>query len=109
MTSLVESLPLWLSIGFSLAGVYVSIRLARLAYAGLLFPFTLILTAGIVMLGFRHLLQLADPSLEPLAKNLEAGASAIFLAAAGFMMYRLRKILEIPKVSKKPKEKEKVH
>lgn len=94
MTPFLEQLPLWLSIGFSLVGVVVSIRLARLAYGGVLFPFAIILTAGMVIFGFHHLLELADPSLHDLANNLEAVASALFLAAAGFMIYQLRKILE---------------
>jgi len=105
MTTLVEQMPLWLSIGFSLVGIILSIHLARLAYGGVLFPFTILLTVGIVVFGFHHLLELADPSLKAPATNLEAVASAIFLAAAGFMVYRLRKILEGPEPRKKQKEK----
>ena len=105
MTPLVEQMPLWLSIGFSLVGVVLSIHLARLAYAGILFPFTIILTAGIVVFGFAHLLELADPSQKLPATNLETVASAIFLAAAGSMIYGLRKILGDPEPRKKQKEK----
>lgn len=93
MTPFMEQLPLWLAIGISLIGIILSIHLARLSYAGVLFPFIIMLTTGMVVFGFHHLLELADPSLEMLATNLEAVASAIFLAAAGFMIYRLRKIL----------------
>jgi hypothetical protein len=94
MTPWLEALPLWLSLGAALAGVVVSIRLAWLAYGGVLFSFTIILTVGIVIFSFHHLLELADPELRPLAEVLQAASSAVFLMAAGFMGYRLRKILD---------------
>ncbi len=93
MTPWLEALPLWLSLGTALVGVAVSIRLAWLAHGGVLFSFTVILTVGIVIFSFHHLLDLADPELKPLAEVLQAASSAVFLTAAGFMGYRLRRIL----------------
>lgn len=94
MTPWLEQLPLWLSLAFSLVGVVVSIRLAFLAYHGVLFAFSLILTGGMLVFGFSHLLVLADPELVSTAKTLEALSSALFLAAALYMGYSLKRILK---------------
>lgn len=93
MSPFFEQLPLWLSLGFSVIGIVISIRLAMLAYKGILFVFSLLLTAGVVVFGFHHLLELGDPSYRSLGQILETVSSAIFLAVAVYMFFGLRKIL----------------
>lgn len=93
MSAFVEQLPLWLSFFFTAVGVIVSVFLAWLAYKGVLFGFTLLLTLGILVLGALHLLQLADPEWQEWGPVLEMAASAIFLIAAAYMGSSLRKIL----------------
>lgn len=44
-------LPMWFSFALTILGVTLSIMLARLAYGGALFTFTVLLTAGILVFG----------------------------------------------------------
>ena len=86
-------LPMWLSFALTILGVVLSIMLARLTYGGTLFTFTLLLTAGIVVFGFHHLLEIFGFQGGLYSLGSEALASAIFLAAAIYLGYRVRKII----------------
>ena len=89
----VDQLPMWLSFGFTMIGVIFSILLARLAYGGVLFTFTLLLTAGILVFGFHHLTELVREESVLVSEGLEVATSLIFLAATIYLGYRLRKII----------------
>ena len=86
-------LAIWLSFGFTILGVILSIMLARLAYGGVLFTFTLLLTAGILVFGLHHLLEILGFQAVLVSIGSEVLSSAIFLAAAVYLGYRVRKII----------------
>ncbi len=87
--------PMWFSFGLTVIGLIVSVLLARLAYGGMLFTFTIILTLGILVFSAHHL---ADLLLsEHLASEaLELLASLLFLIAAIYLAQRLKKIVDGP-------------
>lgn len=89
----VINLPMWLSFALMTVGLILSILLARLAYGGVLFTFTALLTAGIVVFGVHHLLEVFVFQTELISVGFEAVSSAIFLAAAIYLGYRVRKII----------------
>ena len=86
-------LPLWLSLGLTVLGVIISIMLARLAYGGVLFSFTVFLTIGILVFGIHHVLEIFGFGTELASVCFEVLASVIFLAAAVYLGYRVRKII----------------
>lgn len=86
-------LPMWLSFGLTILGVIISILLARLAYGSVLFVFTALLTAGIMVFAAHHLLEIFGFHAELLSVGGEALSSALFLAAAIYLGYRVRKII----------------
>ena len=109
MSTFIEQLPLWLSLVVLVIGVAVSIKLAFFAYKGILFGFSLLMTAGIVIFGFHHLVELGDHSLRSLAQILEAAASATFLLVAVYMLHHLRTILNDDKVDVEEESKHYSH
>ncbi len=92
-TVLAVQLPMWLSFGFTVLGVSLSIMLARLAYGGILFTFTVLLTAGILVFGLHHLIELLGYRMAFLSIGSEVVSSAIFLGAAVYLGCRVRKII----------------
>jgi hypothetical protein len=86
---------LWLSIAVTIIGVVLSIRLAALARGGALFPFTVLLTLAITVFGFHHVAELLLVTARGavISESLEAVSSLIFLIAAVYLGYRLRRAL----------------
>lgn len=89
----IDQLPMWLSFAATVAGIVFSILLARLAHGGALFVFTLLLTAAAATFGFHHAIELLGVGMSTTSEALEAVSSFIFLAAAIYLGYRLRKII----------------
>lgn len=94
--SFIYELPMWFSFALIVVGFVFSLLLARRAYGGVLFPFTAILTVGILVFGLHHLAELwLSPTLY-VSEGLEVLSSLIFLAAAIYLAYRLKNIIHEP-------------
>ena len=92
----IDQLPMWLSFGLIVIGFFLSLLLVRLAYGGVLFTFTIILTVGILVFGGHHLAELLLPPQPLVSKGLETVSSFIFLIAAIYLTYRLKRIIDGP-------------
>ncbi len=87
--------PMWFSFGLTVIGLIISVLLARLAYRGMLFTFTIILTLAILVFSAHHLAGLLLPELL-ISEALELLSSLLFLIAAIYLAHRLKKIVYGP-------------
>ena len=94
--ALIYQLPMWISLGLVLVGLIFSLLVARIAYGGVLFTFFIVSAAGILVFEVHHLLELLLPSKLLFSEGLEIISSLLFLAAAVYLAFRLRKIIYGP-------------
>jgi len=87
---LIYQLPMWLSFGVTVVGLVLSLLLVRLAYGGILFAFTIMLTIGILIFSFHHFIDLLLPAQIVVSEALESLSSLAFLTAAIYLAYRIK-------------------